>query len=340
MADKDQDEFDDKLHKTEINIDKPTDILKVEKVFEKLQQRYNMCEKKIHETAIIAGELGENIIKHGKHGKMTILYHEHKTMTSFIEIISENVGVLPSRAQEKGMTTKHNSLGIGLNVISRFSDILTYEQEGDILRIRSFKYCWDFPARSEVAVLSYPTSMCIQSNGDSYFIHKSESELLCVIDALGHGTEAYKSASAVINFLQDIHYHKLDDLIYEVHNYIKANRLRGVMLSSVRLDYNSNTILFCGLGDVTTKIFLPEGDKILYPFPKEGIVGDIYRTANIQEFPLIKGSIIAMFSDGLSSKLTISSATRTNRLVHQVNDLMNKYGRAHDDRTLLLAKIL
>jgi anti-sigma regulatory factor (Ser/Thr protein kinase) len=204
MADKDQDEFDDKLHKTEINIDKPTDILKVEKVFEKLQQRYNMCEKKIHETAIIAGELGENIIKHGKHGKMTILYHEHKTMTSFIEIISENVGVLPSRAQEKGMTTKHNSLGIGLNVISRFSDILTYEQEGDILRIRSFKYCWDFPARSEVAVLSYPTSMCIQSNGDSYFIHKSESELLCVIDALGHGTEAYKSASAVINFLQDI----------------------------------------------------------------------------------------------------------------------------------------
>jgi len=320
-----------------IRIQNQGDLLTVANVFKYLQVKYNLYQKKIHEMSLIAGELCENILRHSGKGKIRIVYH--RADNPFIEIISENIGALPEGAEQDGITTR-KSLGIGLGIINRTSDIVTYEQEGHILRIRATKYCEDFPNRIEVAVLSYPVLFHDKCNGDGYIIHKNKHDLLVVMDALGHGEDACRSATAVRDFILQNPHTELDTLIYRVHDFIKDQKVRGVAISAVRLDYTANTLRFCGLGDVTTKIFPPGEETALYPFAKEGIAGDISRTLDVQEFPLVKGSIIAMFSDGLSSKLTIPLSRRVYRPIHLINDLMKEYGKTHDDRTLLLAKVI
>lgn len=332
-----QEELSNEIVQEVVKIEAQGDLLKVENVFKEFQKQHPAFEKKFQEMALIAGELCENILKHSGKGKISIRYHQ--SAMPYIEVLSENVGELPENAQTNGVTTKH-SLGIGLGIISRRSDIFTHEQDGKILRLRSVKYCGDLPARSEVTVLSYPVTPCEKCNGDSFFIHKDQTDLLCVIDALGHGEDAYKSAAAVHDFIQENPKRKIDALIYEVHDFIRARHIRGVALSVIRIDYASNKLLFCGLGDVMVKIFLPDEDKTLYPLPKEGIVGDIQRTLEIQEFPIVKGEVISMFSDGVSSKLTIPVTARNENLMNLVNNLMGQYGKNYDDRTLLLAKVL
>ena len=125
----------------------------------------DVINKKYNEMSIITGELGENILKHSGKGKITIVFDDSEH--PYIETISENVGLLPKQAKVDGISTKR-SLGIGLGIVHRLSDGVYYEQDGDILRIRSVKYCSNFPARSEVAVLSYPVMSKEKSNGDFF----------------------------------------------------------------------------------------------------------------------------------------------------------------------------
>jgi anti-sigma regulatory factor (Ser/Thr protein kinase) len=321
----------------EINIKSQGDTLIVGKVFKDLQAKYRIEEKKIDEMNLVAGELSENILRHSGRGRLVVSYRAGKVPT--VEVMSENEGVLPADAQSDGVTTKAG-LGIGLGIVSRLSDAVTYEQDGEILRIQAIKYCDDFPDRSEVAVLSFPVSLHDKSNGDSFFIHKNRDDLFCVIDALGHGEEAYASACVVQGLLKANPGREIDDMILAAHELLKERHLRGAAVSIVRTDYASETLRFCGLGDVMGKIFSPDGNQSQYLLPQEGIVGDLCRTMQVQRFPLVRGSIIALYSDGLSNKLNIPQELRGKKPTQLVNDLMKQYGKLHDDRTLLLAKIL
>jgi anti-sigma regulatory factor (Ser/Thr protein kinase) len=323
---------------TEITIEQLKDLLEVEHYIRELKENNALSDKKYNEMSVIMGELGENILKHSGRGKITIVYDDSDQ--PFIEAISENIRLLPEHAKKDGISTK-GSLGIGLGIVHRLSDGVYYEQDGDILRIRSIKYCSNSPTRSEVVVLSYPFMSEEKSNGDAYLIFKNKSDLLCVIDALGHGKDAYRSAVAVQDFIRKNYKNALNGLIHEIHHFIRdSHELRGVMISFIRIDYEMEKLFYCGLGDVMVKIFLPYSAETWYPIPKDGIVGDHYSYLKIQEFEVQRGMIIAMFTDGVSAKLSIAQSQRLEKPVSLVNDLMKRYGKPHDDRTLLLAKIL
>lgn len=321
----------------EIIINDKIDLREVQNYLQELNENVKLPDKKIHELLIIASELANNILKHSGKGKIGINHHSYED--PYIEIISENIGKLPYNAINDGFSTE-DSLGIGLGAVCRLSDKVFYEQSGNILRIGAIKYCTKFKSKTEVGVLSYPTLGNEKSNGDTFLILRNKDDLLCVIDALGHGEDAHESAIAAKNFIENNHKFSIDRIILGVHNLLKSSfELRGVMISIIRIDYKSNKIFFCGIGDVLTKIFLPKEEGKLYALPKDGIVGDQLQAYTVQEFDIIKGAIIAMFTDGISSKLNIPLSMRSERPARLVHDLMKKYGKSHDDRTLLLAKI-
>ncbi|MCK4576557.1 SpoIIE family protein phosphatase [candidate division WOR-3 bacterium] len=321
-----------------IEIESRGSLLMVQNWLEELRGNIEITDKKFSELSIIAAELSENIIKHCGKGKIEIVYHDSEH--PYIVTVSENVGKLSERSSEDGISSK-DSLGIGLGIVYRLSDEVFYEQYGKILQIRSIKYCTDFPSRTEVAVLSYPTLADDKLNGDAFLILKNKSDLLCVIDALGHGKDAHQSAMAALNLVKKNHKKDIDKLIGDAHEFLKnSHDFRGVMMSIIRIDYEANKILSCGLGDVMTKIFLPDEQKTLYPLTKDGIVGDHFREVTIQKFEIVRGAIIAVFTDGISSKIDIPLAFRAENLVRLVNSMVKKYGRSYDDRTLLLARIL
>ncbi|MEW6515310.1 MAG: ATP-binding protein [candidate division FCPU426 bacterium] len=321
----------------EIGLQQVVDTLKIEDCLKSLQDAHQLSPQKTEEMKLIAGELGKNVVKHGGQGKIIITHYA--AVFPWVEIITENVGALPADAMKDGVSTR-NTLGLGLGMVSRLSDAFIREQDGYILRMRAVKYCLDFPNRSEVAVLSYPVMMHENCNGDAYFIHKGREDTFCVIDALGHGEEAHKSAAAVLAHLNSNPGKPVDHLVYGAHELLKAKHLRGAAMVVVRLDYEAQTVLFAGLGDALVKIFPPNESGSLSLLPQEGIVGDVCRTLEIQKQALVPGTLIAVYSDGISSRLAIPWEHRTQPPLQLVNELMAKYGKLHDDRTLLLAKIL
>ena len=324
-------------HRREFRIRYPSDTHLVDPAPLDFCGRFGFRPQRIQEIKLIAGELVENILKHGQRGSLTVIFHHAEP--AHLEILSQNRGDLPAMAREDGFSTD-NTLGLGLGIVTRLSDQFQCEQEGALVRIRAVKYRDAFPVRSEVAVLSYPVMMRDECNGDAYLIHRNFSDLFCVIDALGHGEDAFRSASRLKIHLSNHLQEDVEGFIARAHAFLRAHQLRGAVMSVVRLDYQRREIAFGGLGDVTVKIFPPATDKVLHPLPSEGIAGDRARTVRRQVFPLVSGSLVAMFSDGLSSRLTVSQAERSEKPAVLVNLLMKKYGKIHDDRTLLLAKVL
>lgn len=321
-----------------INIETKRDLLAAQDYLVELRASAPFSESRFNDLNLLVGELADNVLNHGRKGRLSLSYRaaDHP----YVEVVSENIGALPEGAQEDGFSSRE-SLGIGLGTINRLSDELVFEQDDEILRIRAIKYCRDFPPRVEVAVLSYPLMGDEKSNGDAFLIHKSRNDLFCVIDALGHGAEAYESATAVKQCVLGHLGETIDSIIHAAHLFIQGERgMRGVMLSIAQLDYERRRIIFGGLGDVMMKIFPPDDQATLYALPKDGIVGDNFRNIEIQEFKMHRGSIVAMFTDGVSTKLSIPVAQRREMPVRLVNELMGKHGKVHDDRTLLLARIL
>lgn len=321
-----------------IGIETKRDLLAVQDCLSELKASVAFSERRFNELSMVVGELVENVLNHARKGRLSLSYRAENP--AFVEVISENVGVLPEGALQDGFSSRR-SLGIGMGIVHRLSDELVVEQNGEMLRVRVTKYCEDFPSRVEVAVLSYPVLGDEKDNGDGYLIHKNRNDVFCLIDALGHGAEAHESAVAVKRLIQDRLGDTIDGLIHAAHLLIQREReLRGVMLSIVRLDYERDRIVFGGLGDVMAKIFPPGEGATLYALPKDGIVGDNYRHTDIQEFEMKRGTTVAMFTDGISTKLTIPPADRREKPVHLAKRLMDKYGKSHDDRTLLLARIM
>lgn len=315
-----------------ITIQHKSDVLIAQEEAKNLARNFNFKEKSAYEISIIAGELASNIFKYGrKPGEIKILYHPE---SAYIEIIAQNHDTgIPEEAFQDGYSTS-NSLGIGLGAVKRLSDELIYEGT-ETTQIRAIKWRDTPISRTDVAVLSYPLMGSEAENGDGYIVRHNHTEMVGVVDALGHGEEAHRSTVEVKEFIEGNHSFSVDKLITGIHEQLKGKR--GVSLSLMKINYKANQIEFSGVGDVTTRIYVPSEDKPICPLTHDGIVGENLRNVKINRFELIPNSIIVMFSDGVSHALNVPVSMHNLCAMDLVHELMQKYGKSTDDRTLLVA---
>ena len=170
------------------------------------------------------------------------------------------------------------------------------------------------------------------ASGDAALVRREgDYALIAVIDALGHGPEAAKVADASI---EEISVTPLDagvgSIMEAIHNRLRKTRGAAATLCLT----HGMEIELCAVGNVAVRSTKSDLPLMLTP----GVLGTRLVGLRVFRAPLADGDRIVIFTDGVSSQLTIdelrgldpSAACRL---------LMQRHRNAYDDATVLVADV-
>ncbi|KAF1086562.1 Stage II sporulation protein E (SpoIIE) [Sporotomaculum syntrophicum] len=173
-------------------------------------------------------------------------------------------------------------------------------------------------------------------NGDAYLaILERDYAFFAVIDGLGSGADAYRSAKKVISFFNGHTHLNVKDLFLSCHLNVKGER--GAAASVLRLNLASGAFEYIGIGNVEGYIW---GDRSLSLVNNNGTLGRaIPHSLYVNNGMVRSGNYIYMFSDGISRDFIIQN----NPLHQEPWEMAQKIEKDYmkdDDRTILIIKIV
>lgn len=131
--------------------------------------------------------------------------------------------------------------------------------------------------------------------GDTGFIRQDdESCLVALIDGLGHGKPAHEAALLAEQYLEVHHELALVEMMQGLNEALRKSR--GAVAALCRLDLKTGHMLFCGIGNITTRIFGGGHRRIT---PGDGIVGYMMPSPREQKLELVPGDVVMLYSDGI-----------------------------------------
>jgi hypothetical protein len=157
--------------------------------------------------------------------------------------------------------------------------------------------------------------------------------LLAVVDALGHGPDAAKSASAALQAAQESIGQPLERVFEAVHRALP--KLRGVVMSALLLE--STGASFAGVGNV--EVFAPEG--VSRPVAMAGTLGGAAYRYRSFAVALEPGHRWALVSDGIRARegSVLFHKFRQTPAQEAADSLVAQAGRAHDDVAVLIIDV-
>jgi anti-sigma regulatory factor (Ser/Thr protein kinase) len=279
-------------------------------------------DEKLREDICLAGsELGTNLVKYGSGGRIEL----ERDGKFILRTFSSGKLKLEDFLDE---VSSRSNLGIGLGIAGRLSDEFPAE-------LTWVKYLERSKVKFKAAKRTCP--LLQNGNGDAIVsIDKPSYAFFSLIDIAGHGKLAGETAKIVRKFVYQHHFLKLDDLLVALDGWLWKRRneqdLRVGVIALLRLWKAKKKAEFSAVGDINAKVFGERKETLL---PQGGFVGYRQLTGvKIHEFPRPKG-MIALFSDGLSSRLSIEPAQMGMGLEELADELFEKYKKP-DDRSLIL----
>ncbi|MCK0473866.1 SpoIIE family protein phosphatase [Halalkalibacter sp. APA_J-10(15)] len=173
--------------------------------------------------------------------------------------------------------------------------------------------------------------------GDVHTVLHTDEYMLCtVIDGLGSGEGARRSANIVMDAIVRYHDHPVDviaekgnkDLLFE----------RGAVLTIIKIHYEKREISYCNYGNIGFMLCLPDG-KLIQPIPKRGYLSGRKSTFNIHYFPFEKDSVFCLYSDGVSSPFNKEQLLSIRELEDIIPYLNYSTEQINDDVTVLVGRI-
>ncbi|MGH9311450.1 MAG: ATP-binding SpoIIE family protein phosphatase [Vicinamibacterales bacterium] len=296
-------------------------------------------------AALIVAELATNLAKHARDGELLLRpLTNHDGVVDGIEILALDKGPgIPDVALSRrdGYSTT-GSLGHGLGAIERQADMfeLYTQTSGTAILAR----IWREPPRATVSEPAYELGAVHVSKpgesvcGDSWAWRMREGRLaVFVADGLGHGLPAHEAAESAVKVFTASHESAPSGVVADAHGALKPTR--GAAIAALAIDIERSTAAFAGLGNISGVILHAAGGRHNM-VSHNGTAG--YTAARIQEFayPVPRGSIVVLFSDGLGSHWNLDAypglRQRSSSLIAGV--LYRDFSRRRDDVTVVVAK--
>ena len=174
-----------------------------------------------------------------------------------------------------------------------------------------------------------------ETNGDVYFVGEHEGEmLLAVVDGLGHGSGAREAAQAAVDTLAQWQGEALDEVVWAVHDSLRATR--GAVLGAVVVDRERGSFTYAGVGNVETRVLgSPEPAR---PIPSNGTLGARLSQVRVWPHRWTEGTTLVLASDGLSTTWDIAAypglLTKSPQMLAGL--LLRDFSRNSDDATVLV----
>jgi hypothetical protein len=157
-----------------------------------------------------------------------------------------------------------------------------------------------------------------------------------VVDGLGHGTEAAVAANAAVSQFQDSSTEPPADILAAVHRAMRHTR--GGAVAVARIEWESATVTFAGLGNIAGAIIGVTGEARRL-VSHNGIAGHNARRVQSFDYPCPDGVLI-MHSDGVGTRWSMDDypglVNAHPMLIAGV--LYRDYTRGRDDATVVVAR--
>ena len=292
---------------------------------------------------IVVTEAATNLIKHADGGHIVI----HRTglrSGSAVDVIAidNGPGIADiSRCLADGYSTA-GTPGSGLGAISRAAsllDIYSAPQKGAVLAARvgppseSKHHLFDIGA----VCGAYPGESI---SGDCWGIEATGSSLRVALgDGLGHGIFAAQAADAGIDVVMSERQAQPSVALERAHHRLKATR--GAAMSVADVHPEEGVVWFSGVGNVAGAIVQNAATR-RQMISTNGTLGHEMRAAVQYQYPLSRGALVVLHSDGLSTNWALEKYPG---LFHRhptviAGILFRDHRRQRDDATVVVVRPL
>ena len=309
-----------------------------------LAGRAGLDETQAGTCAVIATEMGTNLVKHAQEGEMFLRTLPNGSVRG-IEIVSidrgpgmENVG----RALQDGHSTAGSS-GTGLGAIGRMAsefDMHSLPGRGTAFVAR----IWNRAAPG-LAKAPRPLTgvICLPKpgesvSGDAWLSHSSGRRTLCaVVDGLGHGPLAAQAAALAIESLREHADSSLAEQIEFAHGALRPTR--GAALGLAEILHDRNQVNFVGIGNIMAAVL--QDSKARNMVSQNGTLGHQVRRVTEFQYPWSDSAMLVMCSDGINTHWDVyryaGLSSRDPSLVAAT--LYRDFARGRDDTTVVVLKM-
>jgi anti-sigma regulatory factor (Ser/Thr protein kinase) len=253
-------------------------------------------------AALVVTELGTNLVKHARNGRLMISSREFDQRSGDIEILSidEGPGIADmAKCMRDGFSTG-GTPGTGLGAVKRLAsdfDIHTAAPTGTVIvaRVRA-KVGTAGAFRFGVVAISAPGET-VSGDGWAIAVDGPKAAIL-MADGLGHGPMAEEAAQTAVAHFRQTPFQDLSNMIQTAHGLLRSTR--GAAVAIAVLDVGSSTVKSVGAGNVVTRIVSGVSDKTLVS--QHGTVGLQIRKPEEMSAAWPAHAMIVMHTDGVMQR--------------------------------------
>lgn len=250
-------------------------------------------------VAIVATELATNLLKHAGHGELHL-----RTLPAdpgfAMELISvdRGPGFDVAKCLADGYSTG-GTQGNGLGAVRRQAQLFDVfsDGRGTVLVAQVYaRGASPLPLRFGASQHSLNADPACGDAWHLAFDGKRVSAL--VVDGIGHGVEAERAALAgAVSFAGD----PFADLAVQMQQmHLALQGSRGGAAAVALGDLDAGVLRFAGVGNIGARLLTQATSRGLASHP--GIVGSMFRKAQVFDYPIPGEGLLIMFSDGLQSR--------------------------------------
>ncbi|MFT2010664.1 ATP-binding protein [Pontibacter sp. 13R65] len=316
----------------------------------RIAESYGFSPAEVGKVNIIVSEMVSNLQKHTAQGGEILIKQIDKTGIEII-CLDNGPGMADAvRTQEDGYSSV-GTAGEGLGAIKRQShefDIFSQPGLGTILLSRLYKGHYQpsplAKSRFEVAAVMVPKPSEFAC-GDNYVaLQRGNDCYLIALDGLGHGPNAQEASTEAAKVFLTYATQDPSVVLRNIHEAIR--KTRGSVGTVAQLSIGKNQISFCGVGNISGKIFSIDGPFLTNASSRNimaynGILGhNVPSSFSTQVDTWNKSKLLVLHSDGIKSRWDISKYTNLHRRDASIIAaiIYRDFCRQTDDTLVLVAR--
>jgi anti-sigma regulatory factor (Ser/Thr protein kinase) len=302
--------------------------------------REGLDESDASRAAIVATELGTNLIKHAEHGEISITAFDDSDGKG-VEVLAldKGPGILDlQRSLADGHSTA-GSAGSGLGSVRRNADVFGINSQagrGTAVLARIRPKGQRVTASYIVSSLSAPypgETVC----GDGWSARHTGRKLMVLLaDGSGHGPLAHVAAVRAIEMFGERGSETPEQIAQSVHRALGATR--GAAIAIAEIDLPRGHVNFSGIGNISAALL--DRGSLRRMVSYNGTAGHSAPKIHAFQYPFQGPATVILHSDGLTARWDLDQypglAAAHPSLISGV--LYRDYRRGRDDATVVTVR--
>ncbi len=255
--------------------------------------------------ALVVTELGTNAVRHARGGRLLVAVRAGAAGESLeVLAVDSGPGMDIEHCLRDGVTSS-TTPGTGLGAVRRLSDefaAFSSTPGGTVVlaRIAARRGVAGAVSRDRFVygAIAVPAAGESQCGDDWAIVQRGGRASVLVVDGLGHGPDAETAAQACMQAVASAPFDAPCESLARAHAHMRATR--GAAAAVAHLDADAREVLFCGIGNIATRLTSGIGDRSF--LCQHGTLG--LHLGRLQDVaaPWPDHALLVMHSDGLGSR--------------------------------------